>query len=210
VEGVAHKSDRTSEKTNMETKIENQGEQLDPVTIVFARDVKPDRVDEFEQWVKDIREVVRQFEGYQGMDVIRPGDHAHPEYVIVLRFDDYPCLRAWMASPEREEWVQKSKPLTIGETFIQEAHGFEPWFTLPEHHHAPNPPAKYKMAALTILAIYPLLMIVSTVLGYLLNGIVPRPLIILMTVLILVPLMTYYVMPWVTGLFRGWLYPAPE
>jgi antibiotic biosynthesis monooxygenase (ABM) superfamily enzyme len=132
VEGVAHKSDRTSEKTNMETKIENQGEQLDPVTIVFARDVKPDRVDEFEQWVKDIREVVRQFEGYQGMDVIRPGDHAHPEYVIVLRFDDYPCLRAWMASPEREEWVQKSKPLTIGETFIQEAHGFEPWFTLPD------------------------------------------------------------------------------
>ena len=29
----------------METENENQGKQLDPVTIVFARDVRPDRVD---------------------------------------------------------------------------------------------------------------------------------------------------------------------
>ncbi len=192
----------------METDNENQSKQLDPVTVVFARDVKPDRVDEFEKWVKDIREVVRQFEGYQGMDVIRPGDHAHPEYVIVLRFDDYPCLRAWMASPEREEWVEKSKPLTIGETFIQEAHGFEPWFTLPEHHHAPSAPPKHKMAALTILAIYPLLLVVSSLLGLLLGHLIHRTLVILLTVIVLVPLMTYYVMPWVTGLFRGWLYPT--
>ena len=192
----------------METDNENQSKQLDPVTVVFARDVKPDRVDEFEKWINGIKEVVRQFDGYQGMDVIRPGDHAHPEYVIVLRFDDYPCLRAWMASPEREEWVEKSKPLTIGETFIQEAHGFEPWFTLPEHHLAPSAPPKHKMAALTILAIYPLLLIVSSLLGLLLGHLIHRTLVILLTVIVLVPLMTYYVMPWVTGLFRGWLYPT--
>lgn len=192
----------------METDNENQSKQLDPVTVVFARDVKPDCVDEFEKWINGIKEVIRQFDGYQGMDVIRPGDHAHPEYVIVLRFDDYPCLRAWMASPEREEWVEKSKPLTIGETFIQEAHGFEPWFTLPEHHHAPSAPPKHKMAALTILAIYPLLLVVSSLLGLLLGHLIHRTLVILLTVIVLVPLMTYYVMPWVTGLFRGWLYPT--
>ena len=96
----------------------------EPVTIVFARNVKSDRVEEYEAWVKSINLAVRQFDGYLGMDVIRPGDHAHPEYVIVLRFDNYPHLRSWMTSSTREQWVKKAQDMTIGETYIQEAHGF--------------------------------------------------------------------------------------
>ncbi len=177
-----------------------------PVTAVFVRDVKPDRMSDFEEWAEGIIQAVRQFDGYLGADVIRPGDHSHPEYVIVLRFDEYEQLRTWMGSKVREEWLKKSEELTIGETYIQEAHGFEPWFTLPDHPASSAPPARYKMALITILAIYPPLLVISTILSSVLQG-WPRALLILLSVLILVPAMTYYIMPWMTRLFRSWIYP---
>ena len=178
---------------------------VEPVTAVFVRDVKPDRIGDFEEWVEGIVQAVRQFDGYLGADVIRPGDHSHPEYVIVVRFDKYEHLRTWMGSKVREEWLKKSEEMTIGETYIQEAHGFEPWFTLPDHSASSAPPARYKMALITILAIYPPLLVVSTLLSSLLQG-WPSALLILLSVLILVPAMTYLIMPWMTRLFRSWLY----
>jgi hypothetical protein len=181
----------------------------EPVTMVFARDVKPDRIEEFEEWINGISLAVRQFDGYQGMDVIRPSDHGHQEYVMILRFDEYHHMRMWMSSPEREKWVGRAGELTMGETYIQEAHGFEPWFTLPDHQHAAKAPAKYKMALLTMAAIYPLLLVVSTALNMIFPS-WPRELVILLTVVLLVSLMTFYVMPWVTKGFRFWLYPEAK
>ena len=178
----------------------------EPVTVIFVRNVKPNRINDFEEWVKGINQAVKGIEGYMGLDVIRPGDHSHPEYVIVLRFDGYEHLRAWMESREREVWVKKSEGMTIGETHIQEAHGFEPWFTLPDHSTAVAPPARYKMATVTILALYPPLLVVSTILSSLLQG-WPKALVSLMNLLLLVPAMTYYIMPRMTQLFRFWLYP---
>ena len=177
-----------------------------PVTVVLVRNVKADRSNEFEEWVKGINQVVKGFEGYLGTDLIRPREHSHPEYVIVIRFDDYEHLRAWMGSKEREEWVKRSEDMTIGEIHVQEAHGFQPWFTLPDQSVALTSPARYKMALLTIVALYPSLLALSTLLSYFLRG-WPRALLILLNVLMLVPAMTYYIMPWMTRLFRSWLYP---
>ena len=180
----------------------------EPVTVLLVRNVKPDRMNDFEEWVKGVNQVVRGFEGYLGTDLIRPRDHSHPEYVIVVRFKDYEHLRTWMGSMEREEWLKRSEDMTIGEMHVQEAHGFEPWFTLPHLSSASIPPARYKMALLTILALYPPLFALSTLLSWLLHG-WPRPLLMLLTVLLLVPAMTYFIMPWMTRLFRSWLYPEP-
>lgn len=142
----------------------------EPVTSLIVREIRPDRMNDFEEWVKGINQVVKGFEGYLGADLIRPRDHAHPEYVIVLRFDKYEHLRAWMESRQREEWLKRSKEMTVGELNIQEAHGFEPWFTLSDHHHTSVAPAKYKTALLTILALYPPLLALSTLLSYVLPG----------------------------------------
>jgi antibiotic biosynthesis monooxygenase (ABM) superfamily enzyme len=176
------------------------------VTALIVFEVKPERMNDFEEWIKGIHQVVKGFEGYLGVDIIRPRDHVHSEYVIVLRFDQYDHLRAWMGSLQREEWLKKSEEMRVGELKIQEAHGFDPWFTLPDHIHTTVVPAKYKMALLTIMALYLPLLALSTLLSYSLRG-WPRALIILLTVLILVPTMTYFIMPWVTQLFRSWLYP---
>ena len=186
--------------------IEQGKSSSEPVTMLLVRTVKPDRLIDFDEWVQGVKQVIRQFEGYLGTDIIRPRDHTHPEYVIMARFDSYEHLRAWMTSKEREELLKKSQDLTIGEAHVQEAHGFEPWFTLPERTVASTPPPKYKMALLTMLAIYPSLLALGTLLSYLLPT-WPRALLILLNVILLVPLMTYYIMPWMTRLFRTWLYP---
>ena len=80
------------------------------------------------------------------------------------------------------------------------------------------PPPKWKMALLIILAIYPLLLIVLPLMGTVFD--IPYlsvPITIgsefvvrtLVTAVILVTLMTWVAMPFLTKLFRGWLYPAP-
>ncbi len=176
-----------------------------PVTAVIARVVRPNRLPDFEEWVKGIDHVVKGFEGYLGTVVIRPRDYFYPEHVIVLRFEEYGYLRTWMGSLERAEWEKRLDTVTTAE-IRQEAHGFEPCFILPDCPGTPTPPAKYKMTVLTILAVYPPLLALSTLIQYLLHG-WPRALLILLTVLLLVPAMVYYFMPWMTRLFRSWLYP---
>lgn len=169
--------------------------------------VKTDRIEDFEAWLRGINEVVRQFEGYLGMDVIRPGDHDHPEYVLILRFDGYDDLKSWQQSHQRDEWVDKSDEMTIGDQYTQEAHGIESWFTLPEHKDAVLPPAKYKMALLSMAAIYPLILLVGVAIS--LSPKAPPSLIAtLITVIIVAASMTYFVMPWATRLFRAWLFPS--
>lgn len=80
------------------------------------------------------------------------------------------------------------------------------------------PPPKWKMALLIILAIYPLLLIVLPLMGTVFD--IPYlgvPITIgsefvvrtFVTAGILVMLMTWVAMPFLTKLFRGWLYPAP-
>lgn len=180
----------------------------EPVTALIVRTVKPGCIDEFEEWVQGMNQVPKKFAGFLGVSVIRPRDPAHPEFVIVVRFDEYEHLKAFMRSEEREQYLKKSEPLTVGEMTVQEMHGFESFFSLPGQISGnAAPPAKYKMAVLTILALYPPLLAISTLVAGIFRGL-PRPLLILVTVVILVPLMTYFFMPWVTRLFRGWLYPT--
>ncbi|UCE00259.1 MAG: antibiotic biosynthesis monooxygenase [Chloroflexota bacterium] len=178
----------------------------DPVTALIVRYVRMERIKDFEEWALEMNQVVKGFKGYLGTDIIRPRDHSHPEYVIVVRFDKYENLKSFMESTQREEWLKKSEEMTVGKMYVQEAQGFTPWFVLPDFSLPLVTPQKYKMALLTILALYPSLLILSTLLSYLFHG-WPRPLLMLLTVLILVPIMTYYIMPLITRLFRFWLYP---
>jgi len=82
--------------------------------------------------------------------------------------------------------------------------GLESWFTLPSQPGAPPPP--YKMAVLTWVTICPLITAIVIATAPLIGSlpVVPR---LAITTLITVPVMTWVVMPRVTRLLRGWLYP---
>jgi antibiotic biosynthesis monooxygenase (ABM) superfamily enzyme len=84
-----------------------------------------------------------------------------------------------------------SEEMTTGEIHGKEAYGFASLVQPPGSAVGPGPAAKYKMALLTWLFHRWL-----------------RPLLILVSLLLLVPAMTCVLMPWLTRLFRSWLYPG--
>ena len=177
------------------------------VTVVVRRRVRADMVDSFEEWLRGITKAAAGFEGHAGALVLRPEDPAYEDYVIVFRYATVEQLARWERSEERAAWLARADAFTIGTPRVDRLTGLEYWFQLPGHA-AHKPPPRYKMAAVTVLAIYPLVLVVVPLLaGWFARF--PRPLAILLTSMILVALMTWAIMPALTRLFARWLFPVP-
>ena len=84
--------------------------------------------------------------------------------------------------------------------------GLERWFTLPALPNIPPPP-RYKMAAITLLVVYPLSLGLGAGMGPWLAPL-PAPLRGLPISAVMIALMTWVVMPRATRLFKAWLYPG--
>jgi uncharacterized protein len=176
-----------------------------PVTAVASRRVKPGREEEFEEWVSGILAEAGNAPGYLGSEVLRPSDPEDDEYRIVFRFDHASNLHAWEESEERRRWLEKSRPLLREEEKVSVLTGLETWFTLPSKAGEPAPP-RYKMAVVTWLAVFPVVLILFSLFGPWLE-LLPTVLRTLVFTLVMVTLMTYVIMPRMTRLFSFWLYP---
>ncbi|HEY9849812.1 MAG TPA: antibiotic biosynthesis monooxygenase [Leptolyngbyaceae cyanobacterium] len=176
-----------------------------PITAVISHLVKQGCEEEYEQWLRDISAVAQQFEGHAGVSFIRPQDAAHPEYVIILKFDCYKHLKEWMDSPTRQRWIDLVKPLVQQDQNVQILTGLETWFTLPGKL-VQHPPKRYKMAILTSLAVFAVAQLLGILIAPGLTVLPPLVRSLVLTVLTVFCL-TYLVMPRVTRLFYGWLYP---
>ncbi|MBE9110913.1 antibiotic biosynthesis monooxygenase, partial [Nodosilinea sp. LEGE 07298] len=102
-----------------------------PVTLVISEVVDPSNVPAYEAWTKGINRDARTFDGFLGVDVIRPRDHDHPEYVVIVKFETYERLRCWLISPTYRDWMDKSYGLIAARSQQQLPSGLELWFTLP-------------------------------------------------------------------------------
>jgi antibiotic biosynthesis monooxygenase (ABM) superfamily enzyme len=123
-------------------------------------------------------------------------------------FDSAEHLRAWLDSDEHAAWLERAEPHVIGPMRTSLVTGLETWFTLPGQPAAPPPPPTppYKMALVTSAAIFPLITAIVVTTGPLLEG-PPLAARLAITTAFAVPLMTWVVMPRMTRLLRGWLYP---
>jgi antibiotic biosynthesis monooxygenase (ABM) superfamily enzyme len=177
-----------------------------PVTTTVTRRVKPGHEPFYEQFLDGIIAAASQFPGYLGIEVFRPENASAGEYRTVYRFDTREHLQSWLDSAERATWLERAEPHVIGPMRMQVLTGLETWFTLPGRPGA-APPPRYKMAVLTWLTLFPLLTLVVVVFGPALESIplVPR---LAVTSAVTIPIMTWLVMPRVTRLLRGWLYPG--
>lgn len=172
------------------------------VTVCITQEVKQDKQAAFEAWLRDTSEVAQSFPGHQGISIIHKAGSR--KYTYIFRFDSYDHLRVWETSPEKKRRVAQLKQLIATDARKQILTGLEYWFTLPNDTAPPSPP-RYKMCAITILAIYPL----TTLLGYIANP-APLTLVHLLKGLFIsvtaVVAMTYVIMPRLTRLFAGWLF----
>jgi uncharacterized protein len=177
----------------------------EPVTVVIRRRVLPGREADYEAWVHDISATARRFPGHQGISALRP--EGTDEYVLVMRFAGHEELRRWETSEERHGHLRDLEALTADQGAWEEQTGLETWFTLPGRPAPARPPARWRMAVLTTVGLYPLLVLTQVLVGDLLEP-VPMLLRPAITTPVLVVIMTWGVSPLLTRAAYRWLYPA--
>ena len=184
-----------------DTDVESNG----PVTVIVNSKARKGKIDEFEGWMDGIIHESMKFEGHMGVNVIRPIDPlSNPEYVIIFRFNTYENLTKWQNSEIRKEWLEKSADVTDGELIVQKQTGLEFWFTPPHNTGQHAIPPRYKMAIVTGGIVFALLSSLVPLIRQA-TAMLPQTLSILAAVAIMVPLMTYVIMPSATKLLRPWL-----
>lgn len=184
-----------------------QDKTLEPVTLVISKVVKADKNNAYEAWAKGINKVIKRFDGFIGVDVIRPRDPTHNEYVVIIRFDNIESLTKWQSSPVCRSWLFSAQDFIETESKYQTSDDLEQWFTLPDHDikTQQNPPY-YKKVVVGILSVYPLIM-VSNILVAPYTVELPYLLRTLISVIIISSLMSYPMIPWISKLLGFWLYP---
>ncbi|MEM8674278.1 MAG: hypothetical protein AAGF83_10450 [Cyanobacteria bacterium P01_G01_bin.67] len=179
-----------------------------PVTVVISRRVKPRCNKAFEKFISGITASAMTFEGHLGTNVFRPNNPKNNEYKIIFKFDRASNLKIWEESECRRQWLARAESLRLEPAKIRIITGLETWFTLPASEQIAPPPPRFKMAAITLLALFPSIQLANLTLVPLLEFLpLPRLLRSLIITAILVLLMTYVLMPRMTKLFSQWLYP---
>jgi hypothetical protein len=174
------------------------------VTKIIDRIPKAGHEAALEQAIRDLVQAALRFPGHLGVNVIRPAPPHQPGFRIVYKFDTLEHLRAWETSGPHRELIEAADRHTLGDPVHSVLTGLETWFTLPGESRPPPP--RYKMSVVSWLGIFPLVLLLGTALNALLPT-APGWLKVALNTGLVVPLMTYAVMPRLTRLFKFWLYP---
>ena len=179
-----------------------------PVTVVISRRVIKGQETEFERLSSQMTERAARYPGYLGASMFRPASPDDPEYRIIFKFSDEQTLAAWQQSSERAEILEQIDPLLVAPSKVETTSGIVTWFTLPGHNPV-KPPPRYKMTLVSWLALYPTVTLIFFLFGDLLAQI---PLLIrtLVVTAVVMPAMSYLLMPRFTRWFAFWLFPKRE
>ncbi|MEM7139231.1 MAG: antibiotic biosynthesis monooxygenase [Myxococcota bacterium] len=176
-----------------------------PATVVLTRIVRQEHEAEFEARLAEHLEEVTDLPGHLGMSVFRPvgGDRT---WSFVFRFDSWSHLETWQHSDMKRRWEDVVAPLTEGEPRTQIETGLETWFST-AGLSVVAPPARWKIAITTWIAIYPTITLLLLLVD---DTLAPLPIAIRTLLLtgMLVPLMTFALMPFLSQVMRRWLYPS--
>jgi antibiotic biosynthesis monooxygenase (ABM) superfamily enzyme len=180
--------------------LHNEVSGSEPLTVVATWKVKKGKETAFEELQQAFTRESAKFPGYMGVSVMR-NPTPSGEYVVIYKFDSKEHLDAWQGSDVRQELLHKAESLRAENVRYQTGYGLEFWFTSPTS--SAHPP-RWKMAIITVLGVWPVSMLVSSVLKPLLVS-VPLLLQALLIAVGIVILLTWVVMPVLVIIFRSWL-----
>ena len=177
----------------------------DTGTIVVRQRVKPGREAEYEAWLKRMTEgASAKFPGYIGVGFHRPAQPGDT-YRQIFRFDSVEQLEEFERSDYRAEMLAEGARLFEADPTFERMTGLEFWFDPPKGTKVPQP-SPHRMAVVMIAVVFTMILILSTIVSALTPN-WPQPVRLLLTVTTQVCLMTYLVMPKLTPLLAGFVYP---
>lgn len=183
------------------------------MTVSVTRRARPDRSHLVMAWVHAGTTLAERFPGFLGTGWVRPAADSD-EWHMLYRFDSPASLATWEASEERRFWLSTAADL-VEQTRVQRLTGIEGWFDPPTEYAdqqvaAQAAPPRWKQATMIWFAFFPLSLAMTVLAGWLVPDlhVVPR---VLVSTLLMTPVMTYLVLPFLTSRLEWWLHgrPAP-
>jgi antibiotic biosynthesis monooxygenase (ABM) superfamily enzyme len=190
----------------------------DPITVSIRREVDPDHNDEATAWAQTGITLAHRYPGFLGSGWVRDRADSNVWHML-YRFADEETLNAWEQSKERDWWRSAGDGFVRSERTRRRS-GIEGWFDEPNTDTITLPradgstttmsmmrtPPRWKQAVSIWLGFFPL----NVAFTYALSPVpgwndLPIWLRVLGMTLVLTPLMTYWVLPWVTRVLRTWL-----
>lgn len=165
------------------------------VSAVVTRVVRPGKEDEFAAWADEVDRAAAVFPGHRG--AVRLHDEQGLDHLI-YQFDTEEHLRAWERSQTRRELIRQGDRLSDEQRST--AAGSNAWFAVPGGNASP----RWKTFLITWAAVYPTLLLISTVLNAVAPGL-PQPLSLAISSVSLTALLTWAILPPVTRRARPWL-----
>ena len=185
--------------------ITGPGSAVRPVTLVIPTQVPPHQVAEFKAWQLEMNALERSFPGFIESRLVEPV--AGNEWTIVVRFDSKEHVDAWLQSEQRQALMEKIDTALHGQKG-QVVVDFGGWF---EAAPSNGRPANWKQMLSVLIAIYPVVMLTMLVIDPRLASLqMPLFLSVLRGNLISCCLLTWLIMPRLTGALGFWLQPRPK
>ena len=177
------------------------------VTVLITRRPHKSNQKEFEQALSKTIDAALEFPGHLGVTVLKPRKEDSNDYQILVKFASQADYQRWCHSNEATHWFRILNRLEEKPPNLEIMTGLETWFAVNgSTSRLMIPPPRYKMAIVTWIAIFILIVIINLLFGSFLASL-PMVLRSLILTVALVGLMTYVVMPRMTRLFGWWLYP---
>lgn len=185
-----------------------------PVTVSITRRVKPTDIAEATRWVQEGVNLASGYPGFLGSGWVRASADSH-EWHLLYRFSDVALLDEWEASDERADWLFAGREL-VEVANVEKRTGIEGWFDSPQREETdatgsiatvPAAPPRWKQATIIALGFYPANLAFTVLAITLIPGWRSFwPLVtVLISTLVLTPIMTYWVLPFITRMLRPWL-----
>jgi uncharacterized protein len=175
----------------------------EPVATQVTRFVPAEKATRFDEMLRDVIATARRFDGHLGVDVLRPDGGG--EYRITFRYRGPAEHQAWMESADRRRLLAGIDELLDdpGGGEVRTVDGWEGWFVQPGYA-PPAPPRRWKMAAITLAALYPLVLTLVRALRPITED-WPLEVGLLLTLGVSVTTMNWIVMPALTRRLGPWL-----
>ena len=175
-----------------------------PVTTIIQVTPVKGKEQELLAWFEGIASDAAHFEGHQGSELFQTANVDGRQWLSIFTFDTFEHLDVWQHSGIRANHLIAGAALFDDQVRRQQMVGIEFWFQ-DRDRGKPGPP-RWKMAIVTGIVILVLLNTVIAWLSIVLARFqVPFWAIKVCSVGLMVSLMTWVVMPWVTRILRQWL-----
>ena len=171
-----------------------------PAKVVIERRARPGAEIAFIDWIERFTQTAARATGHEGTSVLSSANSAR---FILVRFASQLALDQWQQSQDYAELMREADGSSVAEDREQVQTGFETWFTLPDRPRPISPPPKWKMALVTWMCLFPIVIAMSFLTAPLHWSLIPRTAI---STAVPTALLTWLLMPRLTRLLYPWLY----